>query len=800
MENYFTKLSISGFLSRVALVWALCVPTVLAKDEPREFIIGTWDNPPIVFRDNSGEITGLGVDIIKQVAKEHGWKLKFSHGTWSEKYDELRSGTIDLLVAIAFTPQRNELFDYPEQTIINNWGVVYQPPDHDFTSIQDLQHKRIAMVPNIIHSKVFTETMERFNFPFQTVNAEDFEDVLRLLDEGKADAGVINRVVSIMKADKYQVKPTTIIFNPVQVRMAVPKGKNAELIKALDDYLTAAKANRNSTYYQSVHRWLKTQSQKPNYRWIIPLASILFVITLLAISYIYLVRREVKRRTAALAESENRFRQMADNISSVFWISSTDAKDVIYVSAAYEKIWGKSVESLYQNPESWMYSIHPDDRERVQQTVQNPAHRDSKEPVTREYRIIHPNGQEYWIADRSYPVYDAKGNIYRITGIAENITARKLAELALARSKAEFEAIFNAISDAVVYADLNRKIVLTNPAFTSIFRYSNEEVVAKKTEIIYANKADFLEQGRLQFDKTSNINSSSYEVRYKRKDGSTFIGETQGAKVFDNDGNTIGFIGVIRDVTQRKQVESELLQHRDHLEELVANRTAELSNLNQELEAFSYSVSHDLRAPLRAINGFSTLLCEEYKQQLGDDANDYLNRIIKASVKMERLIDDLLQISRVSRADLNKENIDLSAMAEEILTTLQNEEPDRQVKWKVEKGLLARGDRTLLHVMLENLLNNAWKYTAKTPDAQITFHRCTVNGHPNLYCIEDNGIGFDAKYKDKIFQPFQRLHTDKEFEGTGVGLATVNRVIHRHSGEIWAESTVDGGSRFYFKL
>jgi PAS domain S-box-containing protein len=342
--------------------------------------------------------------------------------------------------------------------------------------------------------------------------------------------------------------------------------------------------------------------------------------------------------------------------------------------------------------------------------------------------------------------------------------------------------------------------VLTNPALTSIFGYTNEEVVGKKTEIIYANRADFFEQGRLQFDKKSRINSASYEVRYKRKDGSTFIGETQGAKVFDNTGNTIGFIGVIRDVTQRKQVESELLQHRDHLEELVANRTAELSNLNRELEAFSYSVSHDLRAPLRAINGFSTLLCEEYQQQLGDDANDYLNRIIKASVKMERLIDDLLQISRVSRADLNKENIDLSAMAEEILTSLQNEEPERQVKWKVEKGLLAKGDRTLLHVMLENLLNNAWKYTAKTPDAQISFHRCTVNGHPNLYCIEDNGIGFDAKYKDKIFQPFQRLHTDKEFEGTGIGLATVNRVIHRHSGEIWVESTIDGGSRFYFRL
>ncbi|WP_455366441.1 PAS domain S-box protein, partial [Kaarinaea lacus] len=630
---------------------------MLAEDAAREYIVGTWDNPPIVFRDASGEITGLGVDILKQVATEHGWKLKFSHGTWPEKYEQLQNGSIDLLIAIAFTPERNKLFDYPEQTLINNWGVIYQTPDHDFTSIQDLQGKRIAMVTKIIHSKVFSETMGRFNFSFQTVEAKDFEDVLKLLDAGKADAGVINRVVSIMKADKYHLKPTTIIFNPVQVRMAVPKGQNPELIKALDDYLITAKADDHSAYYQSVHKWLKTQGEKPDYSWIIPVITIFIIVFLLTAIYTYLVRREVKRRTAALAESENRFRQMADNINSVFWISSADSKEMIYVSPAYEKIWGKPVESLYHNPESWLYAIHPEDRLRMQEDINTLAAADKPEPVVREYRITRPDGKECWIADRSYPVYDTNGQLYRIAGIAEDITARKLAELGLERSKAEFEAIFNAISDAVGYTDLDRNFVLVNPAMENIFGYKKDELIGKKTEIIYANKADFLQQGRRQFDRTSNITNASYELRYLRKDGSTFIGETQGAKVFDHEGNTIGFIGVIRDVTQRKQVESELLQHRDHLEELVADRTAELSNLNRELEAFSYSVSHDLRAPLRAINGFSTLLCEEYQQQLDNDAQDYLNRIVKASVKMERLIDDLLQISRVSRADLNKENI-----------------------------------------------------------------------------------------------------------------------------------------------
>lgn len=783
-----------------SLVACLCSTIAFADGEPREYIIGTWDNPPIVFRDGSGEITGLSIDILKLVAKEHGWTLKLSHGSWREHYAALQKGTIDLLVGIAFTPERDALFNFTERTVINNWGVIYQTPNRYFTSIRDLQDKRIAMMENAIHSMVFRETMNRFNFSFEAVSTKDYADVLKLLDQGKADAGIINRVVSIMTADKYNIKPTSIIFNPVQVRMAAPKGKNRELIKALDSYLTVTQEDRESSYYRAINKWLKSESEKTSYRWILPAIAISAVIFILVAAYIYLVRREVKRRTSALAESESRFRQMAESINSVFWISSADGKEIIYASPAYERIWGRSLESLYRNPESWTHGMHPDDLPRIAENAAAFIPGDNTGPILREYRIIRPDGTECWIAERSYPVYDNTGTVYRIAGIAEDITARKLAELGLARSKAEFEAIFNAISDAVCYTDPERNIVLINPAFTKIFGYKSEEIIGKKTELLYADKADFLTQGRRQFDKDSEITTATYEMSYIRSDGSVLIGDTLGSKVFDNAENTIGFIAVIRDVTHRKQVESELLRHRGHLEELVAERTSELSNLNHELEAFSYSVSHDLRAPLRAINGFSTLLCEEYQQQLDDAGKDYLNRIIKASIKMERLIDDLLQISRVSRAELHKEKVDLSTMAEDILNTLQNEEPERHVKWEIEKGMSAKGDKTLLHVMLQNLLGNAWKYTAKTSNAEIRFHRCAVNGKGLAFCVEDNGIGFDSQYTDKIFKPFQRLHTDQEFEGTGIGLATVNRVIHRHSGKIWVESTINKGSRFCFRL
>jgi len=264
-----------------------------------------------VYRDDSGRIAGLSIDILQQVARENNWKLVFHHDSWSNNYDALQNGSIDLLAVIAYSPQRAELFDYPKQTLINNWGIIYQAPKQDITSMVDLQGKRVALVSKIIHSKVFSELMEKFGFQFETIPAKDFEDVLELINDGQADAGVINRVVSIMKADNYQVKPTSIIFDPVQVRYATLKGHNSELISALDKYLATAKGNKDSYYYHSVAKWLKGEGEKPDYSWVMPLIAAIVLLFVVISIYTALVRREVKRRTAELTESENRFRQLA---------------------------------------------------------------------------------------------------------------------------------------------------------------------------------------------------------------------------------------------------------------------------------------------------------------------------------------------------------------------------------------------------------------------------------------------------------------------------------------------------------
>src|SRR5438105_7498104 len=250
------------------------------------------------------------------------------------------------------------------------------------------------------------------------------------------------------------------------------------------------------------------------------------------------------------------------------------------------------------------------------------------------------------------------------------------------------------------------------------------------------------------------------------------------------------------DLERRVEERTHELQERN---ESLRRNAAELLAANTELDAFAYSVSHDLRAPLRSIDGFSQVLLEDYGAQLDESGRDSLQRVRAASQRMATLIDDLLKLARVTRSEMRTELVDLSKIARDIATELHRSTPERQVDVTIAQGLEARGDVRLLRVALENLLRNSWKYTAKQPRPRIEFATVEGNGE-RVFMVRDNGAGFDMQYADKLFGVFQRLHSADEFEGTGVGLATVRRIITRHGGRIWAEGAVDRGATFYFTL
>ncbi|MFN6463968.1 MAG: sensor histidine kinase [Nostoc sp. DedVER02] len=253
------------------------------------------------------------------------------------------------------------------------------------------------------------------------------------------------------------------------------------------------------------------------------------------------------------------------------------------------------------------------------------------------------------------------------------------------------------------------------------------------------------------------------------------------------------------EINERKKAESEILRLNVQLEQRVAERTAQLEATNKEMEAFSYSVSHDLRAPLRSIDGFSQALLEDYVDKLDAVGQNYLQRVRAATQRMAQLIDDLLNLSRLTRSEMRYEKVDLSALVEAIATELHKTEPERQVEFAIAPGLVANGDAHLLRIVLENLLGNAWKFTGKHERARIEFGLLQQDD-TLVYFVRDDGTGFDMAYVEKLFGAFQRLHAMTEFEGTGIGLATVQRIIHRHGGRVWAESAVEQGATFYFTL
>lgn len=259
------------------------------------------------------------------------------------------------------------------------------------------------------------------------------------------------------------------------------------------------------------------------------------------------------------------------------------------------------------------------------------------------------------------------------------------------------------------------------------------------------------------------------------------------------------FSDILANAISRKKMDEELWRHRHNLEEIVAERTSDLQLANRELESFSYSVSHDLRSPLRAISGFAQMLMEDVYEQLDKNGRNTLERIREASERMGSLIDDLLALSRVARHEINQETINLSNIATEITNHLKTDEPERQVAFIIHSGLTARGDPTLLRAVLENLIGNAWKYTRNTPKPRISFGMDKSQLHETFF-VKDNGAGFDMKFADKLFGAFQRLHAKTEFEGSGIGLATVARIIERHGGRVWAKGEEGRGAIFFFTL
>jgi PAS domain S-box-containing protein len=378
---------------------------------------------------------------------------------------------------------------------------------------------------------------------------------------------------------------------------------------------------------------------------------------------------------------------------------------------------------------------------------------------------------------------DEHGKVLGVFAAARDVTERK-------RAEARFQGLLESAPDAIIIVNRDGQIVLVNARGEELFGYTREELLEQPVELLVPER---FRGGHVRHrtgyfsNPKARTMGAGLELYGLRKDGTEFPVEISLSPLETEDGMLAA--SAIRDVTERKRAEENL-----------KNYSFQLEVANKELEAFSYSVSHDLRAPLRAIDGFSQVVIEDYADRLDDQGRDYLNRVRAATQRMGNLIDDMLALSRVARSEMQHQTVDLSALAEEVLSDIQKSEPERKITWQIQPGLRASGDSRLLQMVLVNLLGNAWKYTARQPQPRIEFNALDNADGAMEYFVRDNGTGFDMAYADKLFGVFQRLHSAAEFPGTGVGLAIVQRIIHRHGGQVHGIGKPGQGATFFFTL
>ncbi len=413
-------------------------------------------------------------------------------------------------------------------------------------------------------------------------------------------------------------------------------------------------------------------------------------------------------------------------------------------------------------------------------------------------------GHAMWFAINKAPLFDHTGKLLGIANLEIDITERKRAEENLAVSERKFSTAFHASPTPMFMTRLGDSIFIdANNAFCMFIGYPLSELIGQSS-VDLGLHVDLFEHQRIRDHVIQKGAVKNREILLRTKRGEIRIGLLSAESV--DMGTEKYLLSVISDYTERKRAEDEIRRANEELEARIERRTSQLAeanrdleSVNKDLESFNYSVSHDLRTPLRAINGYSQVLLEDYSDNLDDTGKDYLTRICLATQRMGQLINDLLTLSRMSRSSIEVRDVDLTKLAYDVVGELSSAYPDREVEVNISSGLTCLGDVQMLRVLLDNLIGNAWKFTRDSEHAKIEFGMIEEHGE-TIYYVYDNGAGFDMRYYNKLFGVFQRLHRDDEYEGTGVGLATVLRIVRKHGGKIWAYSEIDRGSRFYFTL
>ena len=503
------------------------------------------------------------------------------------------------------------------------------------------------------------------------------------------------------------------------------------------------------------------------------------------------LRQEIRRRRQserALRASENNLATTLQSIGDGVIATDVDGR-LVQMNKVAEQMTGWDFESALQRTFGEVFQIVNEETGEAAKNPVNEVLKDGKAiAVAGNTGLRGKDGTERPIAHSAAPIRDTEGDLRGVVLVFRDVTADRVAEKAIQRANRFLDSIVENIPDMIFVKEAGEL------RFERINRAGEELIGVERKDLIGRNDFDFFPreqaeefQARDRETLAAHVVVEIPEEPILTKHGERWL-HTKKVPIVDERGTPRYLLGISADITERRRGAASLKAAMD------AAKAA-----NQELEAFSYSVAHDLRAPLRAIDGFSLALEEDCGDKLDKGARDHLDRVRSAARQMGHLIDGLLGLSQVTRGELRREKVNLTRIAAESGKRLREAQPDRRVDLRVQEGLVGEGDPNLLAAALNNLLGNAWKFTGKRADVRIEVGKAVERGE-TVFFVRDNGVGFDQAYAHKLFGAFQRLHGATEFEGTGIGLATVQRIVRRHGGRIWAEGEVGRGATFYFTL
>ena len=496
---------------------------------------------------------------------------------------------------------------------------------------------------------------------------------------------------------------------------------------------------------------------------------------------------ELLKKQFALAESEEKYRYLFANNPQPMWIYDTETLAFLEVNDSAIQHYGYTKEEFLSIT---IKDIRP--KEDIPFLINVVGRLDNVNNSFGEYRHLKKNGEIIIVEVISHALEFNNRKARHV--MVNDITKRYLAENELRKLSSAVEQS----PVTILITDLNGTIEYVNPSFTEITGYTSAEVIGKNPRILKSGDTSD-EAYKILWDTITSGNTWRGEFKNLKKNGEHFFESASISPIKDNNGLITHFLAVKEDITKRKLAEEQISKLNESLEHKVSERTAQLQAANKEMEAFSYSVSHDLRSPLRAIAGFATILTEDYDKIIDAEGKRLLNLITSNAKNMGQLIDDLLAFSRLGRKDINFDIIDMNALVLEAYDTIVAENERPLINISVQNLPAVSGDFSMLKQVWINLISNAIKFTSQKTDRTIEIG-CTNEPKSFVFYIKDNGAGFDMSYSAKLFGVFQRLHSAKEFEGTGIGLALVKQIINRHKGQIWAESSPNQGATFFFSL